>query len=352
MWARRSRACSALLGRRGRPAFFRAGQPARSRSSAQCAGPGRRRRHDPRDPGPPDRHLHRLAVRDLRRRRGPAGQGGAADAARRARARWRPARSSGAINGALVAGLGLPAIVVTLATMVVLREGLRWATEGVWVQDLPARLPVVRPRPGRRRAGRSSLAALRRSSRRSPGGCAGLAAGRAVYATGSDAEAARLVGHAAAPRGVRGVFVVMGALTGLAALLTADPVHRRADERRRRPRAARDRGGRRGRHRHLRRARVARGHARRRRAARHASARRSRSSARQAYWERALQGADHPARGLGRRLRACGLEGRRAAEPRVRRRGCVARASRTPSGAAGAAGRGDRVLRARRLATS
>ncbi len=31
----------------------------------------------------------------------------------------------GAINGALVAGLGLPAIVVTLATMVVLREGLR-----------------------------------------------------------------------------------------------------------------------------------------------------------------------------------------------------------------------------------
>ena len=34
----------------------------------------------------------------------------------------------GAINGALVAGLGLPAIVVTLATMVVLREGLRWRT--------------------------------------------------------------------------------------------------------------------------------------------------------------------------------------------------------------------------------
>ena len=44
----------------------------------------------------------------------------------------------GAINGALVARLGLPAIVVTLATMVAWREGLRWATEGVWVQDLPA----------------------------------------------------------------------------------------------------------------------------------------------------------------------------------------------------------------------
>src|SRR5262249_4583486 len=43
----------------------------------------------------------------------------------------------GAFNGALVAGLGLPSIVVTLATMVLLRESLRWTTEGVWVQDLP-----------------------------------------------------------------------------------------------------------------------------------------------------------------------------------------------------------------------
>ena len=50
-----------------------------------------------------------------------------------------PGAALGAINGALVAGLGLPAIVVTLATMVGLREGLRWATEGVWIQDLPAR---------------------------------------------------------------------------------------------------------------------------------------------------------------------------------------------------------------------
>src|SRR5438034_5314284 len=31
----------------------------------------------------------------------------------------------GAVNGGLVAGLGLPSIVVTLATMVILREGLR-----------------------------------------------------------------------------------------------------------------------------------------------------------------------------------------------------------------------------------
>src|SRR5439155_24056981 len=44
----------------------------------------------------------------------------------------------GAMNGALVAGLGLPSIVVTLATMVILREGLRWWREGEFVRDLPA----------------------------------------------------------------------------------------------------------------------------------------------------------------------------------------------------------------------
>ena len=44
--------------------------------------------------------------------------------------------SMGAVNGALVAGLRLPSIVVTLATMVTWREGLRWLRQGVWV-DLP-----------------------------------------------------------------------------------------------------------------------------------------------------------------------------------------------------------------------
>ena len=52
--------------------------------------------------------------------------------------RWLAGAALGAVNGALVAVLGLPAIVVTLATMVAWREALRWATEGVWVQDLPA----------------------------------------------------------------------------------------------------------------------------------------------------------------------------------------------------------------------
>ncbi|HEY7513973.1 MAG TPA: ABC transporter permease [Vicinamibacteria bacterium] len=124
----------------------------------------------------------------------------------------------GAINGALVAFLGLPSIVVTLATMVLLRESLRWATEGVWVQDLPAgfqwfglgqesgRLAVVV-------VGLAVFAAFAWGLRH-------VAAGRAVYATGSEPEAAWLVGIRPR-RVVFGVFVAMGALTGLSALLTS-----------------------------------------------------------------------------------------------------------------------------------
>ena len=51
-------------------------------------------------------------------------------------------------------------------------------------------------------------------------GLRNLAAGRAVYATGSDPEAARLAGIRPR-RVVFGVFVAMGALAGLAALLNA-----------------------------------------------------------------------------------------------------------------------------------
>ncbi|HEY5811105.1 MAG TPA: hypothetical protein VIT23_00435, partial [Terrimicrobiaceae bacterium] len=43
----------------------------------------------------------------------------------------------GAFNGILVAGLGIPSIVVTLATMVTWREALRWWREGEFVSNLP-----------------------------------------------------------------------------------------------------------------------------------------------------------------------------------------------------------------------
>lgn len=124
----------------------------------------------------------------------------------------------GALNGFLVAAFGLPAIVVTLATMVGLREGLRWATEGVWVQDLPRGFQWMGLGQD---AGRFVIpgvalvvwAAAAWAMRH-------MAAGRAVYAAGSDAEVARLAGLRPR-RVVFAVFVAMGALTGLAAVLTA-----------------------------------------------------------------------------------------------------------------------------------
>jgi rhamnose transport system permease protein len=124
----------------------------------------------------------------------------------------------GGLNGWLVAGLGLPSIVVTLATMVMLREGLRWATEGIWVQDLPAGFQWLGlgQEVGRIAIPLAALLVFGAFA----WGMRHVAAGRAVYATGSDAEAARLAGMRPR-RVVFGVFVAMGALTGLAALLTA-----------------------------------------------------------------------------------------------------------------------------------
>ena len=124
----------------------------------------------------------------------------------------------GACNGALVAGLGLPSIVVTLATMVTWREALRWWREGEFVKDLPDRFQWF---GFGQASGQVTIlfgatvvfAALAFAMRH-------LAAGRFVYAVGSDREAARLAGLR--PAGVTfGVFVLMGALVGLAALLNA-----------------------------------------------------------------------------------------------------------------------------------
>jgi rhamnose transport system permease protein len=124
----------------------------------------------------------------------------------------------GAVNGWLVAGLKLPSIVVTLATLVILREGLRYGREGEAVYGLPA-----------------SFQWFGCDAATGPWVVVGialgvfllfvwgmryLAAGRAVYATGSDAEAARLAGLRPA-RMTLGVFAVTGGLAGLAAVLTA-----------------------------------------------------------------------------------------------------------------------------------
>jgi ribose/xylose/arabinose/galactoside ABC-type transport system permease subunit len=124
----------------------------------------------------------------------------------------------GAVNGLLVGRLGLPSIIVTLATLTAWRDGLRWTTEGAWVQDLPADFQWF----GLGQAGGQHLivagallvlVALSWALRH-------LVAFRAVYAVGSDREAARLAGIEPV-RVVFLVFVLMGALTGLAGLLNA-----------------------------------------------------------------------------------------------------------------------------------
>ena len=124
----------------------------------------------------------------------------------------------GAANGLFVGLLRMPSIIVTLAMMVALRDGLRWTTQGAWVQNLPANFQWLG-------LGQNigwwlivtaavlvfgTFAWMLRM----------LGAGRAIYAVGSDAEAARLAGIEPR-RVVLGVFVLMGALSGLAALLNA-----------------------------------------------------------------------------------------------------------------------------------
>lgn len=124
----------------------------------------------------------------------------------------------GAFNGWLVAGLGLPSIVVTLATFVTWRETLRWWREGEFVKDLPERFQWL----GLGQASGQIVILLAAAAvfgllvyglRRS-------AVGRFVYAVGSDREAARLSGIR--PEWITwGSFVVLGALVGVAAVLNA-----------------------------------------------------------------------------------------------------------------------------------
>ena len=121
----------------------------------------------------------------------------------------------GALNGALVAGLRLPSIVVTLATMVTLREALRWLRQGQFV-NLPDGgqwfgLNQVIGQWTLILTALVILVLLALATRH-------LAAGRFVYAVGSDAEAARLAGIS--PQSTTfAVFVIMGALVGLAAMM-------------------------------------------------------------------------------------------------------------------------------------
>src|SRR5438445_77447 len=124
----------------------------------------------------------------------------------------------GALTGALVAYGHMPSIVVTLAAMVALRDGLRWTTQGAWVDNLPpgfqwlgvtqASFPIVTG------CGVATLVLAMAWGMRN------LAAGRAVYATGSNNDAARLAGIDTVLV-KQAVFTAAGALTGLAALVNS-----------------------------------------------------------------------------------------------------------------------------------
>lgn len=122
----------------------------------------------------------------------------------------------GAVNGTLVAGLRLPSIVVTLSTLVAVRESLRFFREGEFVRNLPTGFQwfgLSQTRGQYLVVAIATVVALAAAW-----GLANLGGGRAIYATGSDAEAARLAGIR--PQRISfGVFVASGALAALAALL-------------------------------------------------------------------------------------------------------------------------------------
>jgi rhamnose transport system permease protein len=124
----------------------------------------------------------------------------------------------GLTSGVLVAWLRLPSIVVTLALLVILRDGLRWATDGAWVGDLPAGFQWFGLGQAR---GQALLVAITLAAI----GCGSwflrrTTLGRAVYATGSDAESAQILGLRP-DRVVIATFAACGLLTGLAAALNA-----------------------------------------------------------------------------------------------------------------------------------
>lgn len=119
----------------------------------------------------------------------------------------------GALNGFLIAGLGLPSIVVTLAMLVALRQGLNLFRQGEFVtlpdgvqwfglNQIQGQVIVL--------LATAALVVLMSL------GLRGVALGRHFHAVGSDAEAARLAGIR--PQRVTFLaFLLLGMLTGIAA---------------------------------------------------------------------------------------------------------------------------------------
>ena len=199
------------------PVVLRRVEPARPRAQ-QRAGAARRGGHDAGDPRRRDRHLGRLAVRRVQRRRRAARKAGDADRARAAR---RAARRRGDGRGER-----LPRRHCSGCR----RSSSRWRCSWRGATRCAGRRRARGCRTCRPTSSGSALApaaaqalivvvaivvlalcgwALRN-----------LQMGRSLYAVGSDEEAARLAGIEPR-RVVFGVFTLMGALVGLAAVLNA-----------------------------------------------------------------------------------------------------------------------------------
>ncbi len=123
----------------------------------------------------------------------------------------------GAVNGFFVAYLRIPAIVVTLGMMSILKGGLIIWTNGVWIYNLPPEFMLAQqkwaglPSPVYFMIALTILAAL--WMRYSP-------TGRAIYAVGGNKEAARLSGISER-RVLMQVFMINGLMVGVASLLFA-----------------------------------------------------------------------------------------------------------------------------------
>jgi ribose/xylose/arabinose/galactoside ABC-type transport system permease subunit len=124
----------------------------------------------------------------------------------------------GTVNGALVAKANIPAIIVTLGMMGILRGLIIWHVRGEWIQDLPdyfinfgSATPLGVPTPLWLMTIVLMATGLLMSRTKF---------GRRVYALGSHLEAARLSGIRV-KRTTLGIFALNGLLIGVAAL--ADP---------------------------------------------------------------------------------------------------------------------------------
>lgn len=128
----------------------------------------------------------------------------------------------GALNGAFVAYVRVPSIVVTLATMVALRDALRWITQGSWIGSLPPQFQWFGlSQPAYTALSYSVMIVAVAAAIL---GLRYLQAGRAIFATGSNRTAADLIGIRT-DNVIFWTFALLGTLAGFAAMLNAVRFH-------------------------------------------------------------------------------------------------------------------------------